>query len=116
MDDMSNATGQLMELVARAAALSDPAQLRNLLQTGHTAWCEGLAEVRGEVFRRCAELDDAAVADWCRTAESPWEKGQPRSEAVSYLAFAVWDSSPAAMAYTVLEERASSFGVTLIAQ
>ncbi|MEV6796518.1 hypothetical protein AB0M87_32060 [Streptomyces sp. NPDC051320] len=116
MDHMNNATGQLMGLVGRATALSEPAQLRALLQTGHLAWCEGLAEVRADVFRRCAELDDAAVAAWCRTARSPWERGQPRSEAVSYLAFAVWDASPAAMAYTVLEERASAFGVTLLAE
>ncbi|CAM5598755.1 hypothetical protein STENM36S_05052 [Streptomyces tendae] len=39
-----------------------------------------------------------------------------RGEAVSALAFATWDASPAAMAYTELAERAARFGVSLLGE
>jgi len=114
MDYMDNPTGRLLDLVAAAAALSDPAQLLTLLQTGHTAWCEGLAQVRTSVFAQCEGLDDAALSAWCQRAGAPWEQGQSRPEAVSGLAFAIWDASPSAMAYTALEERAAAFNICLL--
>ncbi|AVZ70912.1 hypothetical protein SLUN_00135 [Streptomyces lunaelactis] len=113
MENM-NSTSTLLSLVGRSTAISDPDQLRTMLQAGHAAWCEGVAEVRADVAQRSSALDDDALAAWCTQAEAPWEGGQTRCEAVSNLAFAVWDASPAAMAYVALEERAAEFGICLI--
>jgi hypothetical protein len=111
---MNTATAQLLDLSARAAATTDAGALLDLLQAGHAHWCTGLAEVRTDVTARCSRLDDAATASWCTRAGAPWEPGTSRKDAITHLAFALWDASPAAMAYTELATRAADHGVSLI--
>ncbi|WP_051718133.1 hypothetical protein [Streptomyces megasporus] len=111
----SIATRYLLDLAAAAANTGDPDRLLDLLRAGHAQWCEGIQRMTEDVIRRCKDLDDAAVAAWCAQAGSPWgTTGQDRSDAIGCLVFALWDDTPAAMAYAALEERASAFGVCLI--
>ncbi|MER5200048.1 hypothetical protein ACWD3J_41880 [Streptomyces sp. NPDC002755] len=109
-----NPTALLLDLTARARGISDHDMLHRLLATGHRAWCEGVADVRTAVERQTERPCDLQLAEQCAAAGSPWEHGTPRSEAVALLAFAVWDASPAAMAYAELEERAAAHGVCLL--
>ncbi|MEV5850397.1 hypothetical protein AB0M32_51445 [Streptomyces sp. NPDC051985] len=111
-----NPTTLLLDLVAQAHRVSDPGTLHDLLSSGHRAWCEGVADVQASVDRETASLSDVQVAERCAAADVPWEEGMTRKEAVSALAFATWDATPAAMAYTELEERAARFGVCLLGE
>ncbi|MFF8717027.1 hypothetical protein ACF07T_37185 [Streptomyces sp. NPDC015184] len=110
----TNPTALLLGLASRAQGLTDREALQDLLAAGHRAWCEGVDDVRSAVGRETADLSDREVADRCAVAGAPWESGTSRDEAVSALAFAAWDASPAAMAYTDLVERASLFGACLL--
>ncbi|MFE6020783.1 hypothetical protein ACFQ6O_29925 [Streptomyces sp. NPDC056441] len=110
----TNPTALLLDLAARAQALSDRDTLQDLLTAGHRAWCEGVADIQAGIGRETAKLSDQQLADRCAAAGAPWEKGMPRSEAVSVLAFATWEAAPAAMAYIELEERAALFGACLL--
>ncbi|MEV7365435.1 hypothetical protein [Streptomyces sp. NPDC091299] len=109
-----NSTALLLELAARAQSVTDPDTLHDLLSKGHRAWCEGVANGRADVDRETASLSDALLAERCTAAGAPWEEGMTRSEAVSALGFVTWEGSPAALAYTELEERAARFGVCLL--
>ncbi|SNX88720.1 hypothetical protein SAMN06272735_9216 [Streptomyces sp. TLI_55] len=111
-----NPTAALLELAAQAQRVSDPDTLHDLLSRGHRAWCEGVADVQVGVDRETASLSDAELAERCADACVPWEEGMTRSDAVSALAFMTWDSSPAAMAYTQLAERAARLGVCLLGE
>ncbi|WP_071372029.1 hypothetical protein [Streptomyces sp. MUSC 14] len=111
-----NPTALLLDLTARAQHVSDPDTLHSMLAAGHRAWCEGVADVQAGVDRESASLSDARLAGRCAAAGAPWEQGMTRGEAVSALAFAIWDASPAAMAYTELGERAARFGVCLLGE
>ncbi|WP_071377882.1 hypothetical protein [Streptomyces sp. MUSC 14] len=111
-----NPTALLLDLAARAQRMSDPNTLHGLLAAGHRAWCEGVAEVQAGVGRESASLSDARLAERCTAAGAPWEQGMTRGEAVSALTFAIWDASPAAMAYTELGECAARFGVCLLGE
>ncbi len=112
----TNPTALLLELAAQARNMNDPDALRDVLSAGHRAWCEGIADVQASIGRQTAPLSDADVAERCAAAGTPWEEGTARSEAVAALAFATWDASPAAMAYTELAERAARFGVCLLGE
>ncbi|MEW1648412.1 hypothetical protein [Streptomyces sp. NPDC091219] len=112
----TNPTALLLELAARARDMSDPDALRDVLSTGHRAWCEGIADIQDGIGREAEPLSDAEVAQRCAAAGAPWEEGMLRSEAVASLAFATWDAAPAAMAYTELAERAARFGVCLMGE
>lgn len=111
---MNTATEQLLDLSAKACATNDPGLLLRYLQAGHPHWCAGLAEVRADVTARCSGLQDAEIAAWCDRAGALREPDMPREQAVAYLAFAVWDASPAAIAYTELVDHAAELGVSLI--
>ncbi|MFI6055952.1 hypothetical protein ACIBCO_38500 [Streptomyces violascens] len=111
---MGTPTAQLLELVASSRHLHDPAELTAALRTGHHIWCTGLAEVQQATHADCRDLSDDALSIRCQEAGVTWERGASRSEAISNLVFALWDASPAAMAYTALERRASDVGVCLI--
>ncbi|NUK21660.1 hypothetical protein [Streptomyces lunaelactis] len=112
----TNPTALLFDLAARAQDQSGRDALQGLLATGHHAWCEGVADVRSGIGREAASLSDAQLAERCAAAGAPWEERMTRSEAVSALAFAIWEATPAAMAYTELEERAALFGVCLLGE
>ena len=112
----TNPTALLLDLAARAQDLSNRDALQDLLATGHRAWCEGVADVQSGIRREGANLSDVQLAERCAAAGAPWEEGMTRSEAVSALAFAIWEAAPAAMAYTELEERAALFGVCLLGE
>ncbi|MFC8664027.1 hypothetical protein [Streptomyces sp. NPDC057199] len=109
-------TALLLELAASAQDLSDRDALQDLLARGHHAWCEGVADVQSGIRREAADLSDAQLTERCVAAGTPWEQGMTRGEALSALAFATWDATPAAMAYTELEERAALFGVCLLGE
>ncbi|MET7608519.1 hypothetical protein ABZS96_40265 [Streptomyces avermitilis] len=112
----TNPTALLLDLAAHAQVLSDRDALQNFLAAGHRAWCEGVADVESGIRREVANLSDAQLAERCSAVGVPWEEGMTRGEAVSALAFAIWDAAPAAMAYTELEERAALFGVCLLGE
>ncbi|MFF0033957.1 hypothetical protein ACFYS7_38640 [Streptomyces avermitilis] len=112
----TNPTALLFDLTTRAQSLSDRDALQDLLVTGHRAWCESVADVQSGTGRDSASLSDFQLAERCAAAGAPWEEGMTRSEAVSALAFATWELTPAAMAYTELEERAALFGVCLLGE
>ncbi|MFJ7097171.1 hypothetical protein ACIQWL_44250 [Streptomyces mirabilis] len=112
----TNPTALLLDLAARAQDLSDRGALQDVLATGHRAWCEGVADVQSGIRREVANLSDAQLAERCSTVGAPWEPGMTRGEAVSALAFAIWEAAPAAMAYTELEKRAALFGVCLLGE
>ncbi|MGW2863393.1 hypothetical protein [Streptomyces sp. NPDC001205] len=114
MDTMGTPTELLLELAASSRHFQDPAELAAALQTGHRIWCAGLADVQRTIHAGSRDLSDDALSIRCREAGVPWEDGTSRSEAVSNLVFALWDASPAAMAYTALERRASAAGVCLL--
>ncbi|MFF7191319.1 hypothetical protein ACFZAR_40440 [Streptomyces sp. NPDC008222] len=109
-----NPTALLLDLAARAQSVSEPDTLHNLLSRGHRAWCEGVADVQSGIDHETRGLSDPQLSERCATAGTPWEKGMPRSEAVSALVIATWEAAPAAMAYTELEERAARFGACLL--
>ncbi|NEB75990.1 hypothetical protein G3I40_12270 [Streptomyces sp. SID14478] len=104
----------LLTLAAEAQHTDDIVELTHLLRRGHTAWCAGITQVRTEVIHQCQFLDDDALRVRCAAADAAWEPGTARVEAVGNLAFALWDETPAAIAYTELEARASHFGVSLV--
>ncbi|MFF4836962.1 hypothetical protein [Streptomyces sp. NPDC001315] len=112
----TNPTALLFDLAASAQDQSDRDALRGLLAAGHHAWCEGVADVQSGIALETASLSDVQLAEQCTAAGVPWELGTTRSEAVSALAFATWEATPAAMAYTELEERAALFGVCLLGE
>ncbi|MEW2000806.1 hypothetical protein ACFWFH_34275 [Streptomyces coelicoflavus] len=112
----TNPTALLLDLAASARGLTDQDALQNLLTAGHRSWCEGVADVQSGIRRETASLSDAQLAERCAAAGTAWEEGMTRGEAVSTLAFATWDASPAAMAYTELAERAARFGVSLLGE
>jgi len=110
----TNPTAQLLDLAARAQTAEEPAVLQELLAAGHRTWYAGLAEVRATIERETESSPDAQVAQRCAAAGVPWEAGMTRGAAIAGLVFAVWDTTPAALAYTALEEQAARFGVCLI--
>lgn len=110
----TNPTAQLLDLAARAQTADEPTVLQELLTAGHGAWCAGVAEARISIERETDSLADAQVAQRCTAAGVPWEAGMTRGEAIAELVFAVWDSTPAALAYTALETRAARFGICLV--
>ncbi|WP_338704359.1 hypothetical protein V2W30_41305 (plasmid) [Streptomyces sp. Q6] len=112
----TNPTALLLALAARAQDTYVTAELKQLLRRAHNAWCAGIAQVRTEVHQQCQSLDDEALRARCAAADVPWEPGTARSEALGNLAFELWNNSPAAIAYTELEARASHFGVSLVAE
>lgn len=112
----TNPTALLLDLAARGRDLTDRGALQNLLAAGHRAWCEGVADVQSGIRRETAALSDVELAERCAAAGVAWEEGMTRGEAVSALAFATWDASPAAMAYTELAERAARFGASLLGE
>ncbi|MEU0228217.1 hypothetical protein ABZ177_28260 [Streptomyces sp. NPDC006284] len=112
----TNPTALLLDLAASARGLTDRDALQHLLAAGHRAWCEGVADVQSVMRREAASLSDAQLAERCTAADAAWEEGMTRGEAISALAFATWDASPAAMAYTELAERAARLGVSLLGE
>ncbi|MGW2618501.1 hypothetical protein [Streptomyces sp. NPDC001500] len=110
----TNPTALLLDLAAQAQHLSDHDTLHRLLAQGHQTWCEGIADVRSALERQTAHIADLPLAQRCAAAGSPWERDMSRSEAVGALAFALWDASPAAIAYTELEDHAAAHGVCLL--
>ncbi|MGW1193685.1 hypothetical protein [Streptomyces sp. NPDC002559] len=110
----TNPTALLLGLASRAEDLTDREALQELLAAGHQAWCEGVDDVRSTVKQEATGLSDQEVADWCAAAGALWELGMSREEAVSALAFTVWEDAPAALAYTSLAERAALFGACLL--
>ncbi|MEU5060086.1 MULTISPECIES: hypothetical protein [unclassified Streptomyces] len=111
-----NPTELLLSLAGQAHDTDDTDQLRAMLREAHTAWCEGLGEVRRHVINECQGLIDDAVRQRCADVDEVWEAGMRRSEAVSRLAYAVWQESPAAIAYSELADHASRLGVTLVGE
>ncbi|MGW6893708.1 hypothetical protein [Streptomyces chartreusis] len=111
-----NPTALLLDLAAQAQSVSDPDSLLDMLSSGHRAWCEGVTDVQSGVDREAASLSDGELAERCVAAGALWEEGMTRGEAISGLAFATWDASPAAMAYTELERSAARFGVCLLGE
>lgn len=109
-----NPTELLLALAGQAHDTDDTDRLRAMLREGHTAWCEGLGKVRHDVTTECQNLTDDAIRQRCADVDEMWEAGMRRSEAVSRLAYAVWQESPAAIAYSELADRASRLGVTLV--
>ncbi|WP_406347004.1 hypothetical protein [Streptomyces sp. NBC_00648] len=109
-------TALLLDLAAQAHGVSEPHALHGLLSAGHRAWCEGVADVRADVARESAPLSDAELARRCAAAGAAWEAGLTRGEALSALAFATWDATAAAIAYTDLEEHAALFEVSLVGE
>ncbi|WP_369383283.1 hypothetical protein [Streptomyces sp. cg36] len=113
----TNTTALLLDLAARAQRVGNPDTLRALLRAGHRAWCAGLADVQTGVTRQSASVSDAELARRCAAAGTGlWETDMTREETLSALSFATWDATPAALAYTELEERAALFGVSLVGE
>ncbi|GGP80756.1 hypothetical protein [Streptomyces melanogenes] len=112
----ANTTALLLDLAAQAQSAGAPDTLHALLHAGHRAWCAGLADVQTGVARESAPLSDAELARRCAAAGAGWEADMTRDEALSALAFAIWDATPAAIAYTDLEERAALHGVSLVGE
>ncbi|MET8454145.1 hypothetical protein [Streptomyces sp. NPDC005209] len=111
-----NPTALLLDLADQARSVSQPDTLHDLLSAGHRAWCEGVADVQAGAVRETAPLSDSELGERCAAAGAPWEEGMTRGDAISALAFVTWDATPAAMAYTELEERAARFGVCLLGE
>jgi hypothetical protein len=114
MSDALATTTQLLDLASRGAITDDPDSLRQILHKAHGLYCAGIDEVRTDTFRRCVDLSEEEVATRCRQAGAPWEIGMTRTEAVADLAFTLWDTSPAALAYGKIADRAVEFGVGLV--
>ncbi|MFC5220067.1 hypothetical protein [Streptomyces coerulescens] len=111
-----NPTALLLDLAAQAQSVSDPDSLLDMLSSGHSAWCEGVIDVQSSIDREAASLSDGQLAERCAAAGTPWDDTMTRGEAIGALAFATWDASPAAMAYTELERCAARFGVCLLGE
>jgi hypothetical protein len=107
-------TGQATTLLLQLAAVGDAGDLQRLLPAGHATWCAGFAAFRSEVTGRSEGLSDAELADWCAQAGAPWLTGRTRGEAVAELAFALWECTPASIAYTEAAERAAELGICLV--
>ena len=95
-------TTALLDLAAQAGDLSDPHRLRGLLARAHPLYRQASEEVRTEVREEAARLGDAALRARCTSAGVPWDPGTDREPAVIDLVFAVFDATPAALAYQSL--------------
>jgi hypothetical protein len=100
----TDVTTALLDLAARAHDLPDPQQLRSLLARAHPLYCQACEEVRTQVRAEATRLDDTALRTRCTEADAPWEPGTSRQDAVTDLVFAVFDATPAALAYQSLAE------------
>ena len=102
----SNPTTRLLALAAKASTAEDPGELRRLLAQGHPLYCQALADVDQHTRLATLTLDDTDLADHCAQADTPWQPGTTRDEAITDLVFALFEATPAALAYTELAERA----------
>ncbi|MGR3938443.1 hypothetical protein [Streptomyces sp. BRA346] len=109
----SETTQDLLDLAATALSCSTE-QLHIALEQGHDLYCAGLASTGRSVRERCAGLYDHDLAAWCALENVPWRAGSDRQDAVEELLFAVWTSTPAAMAYAALTDQAEQRDVWLI--
>ena len=100
----TDVTTALLDLAAQAHDLPDPQQLRTLLARAHPLYCQASEDVRTQVRTQAAGLDDAALRSRCAEANVSWEAGTSRQDAVTDLVFAVFDATPAALAYQSLAE------------
>ncbi|MDN3059380.1 hypothetical protein PH213_33570 [Streptomyces sp. SRF1] len=106
-------TQDLLDLAA-AALSCGVEQLRVDLERGHELYCAGLAATAQSVRERCAGLRDHDLAAWCALENVPWQAGSAREDAIDELCFAVWTSTPAAMAYAALADQAEQRDVWLV--
>jgi hypothetical protein len=110
----ADATSRLLQLASQAQALTDPAQLRALLAQGHPLYSQAYDDIRTHVRAQAASLTDEQLATRCTQAGVPWEPGTSREDALTDLVHAVFDSTPACIAYTALAERAHQHHTGLI--
>ncbi|MFC5911813.1 hypothetical protein [Streptacidiphilus monticola] len=110
----ADATTRLLELASHAVDLTDPTRLRALLAEGHPLYCQALADVRTHLLAQAAHLTDEELAARCTHAGSAWEPGTSREDALIDLLFAVFESTPACIAYVALAERAHQHHTGLI--
>ncbi|MGW0778440.1 hypothetical protein ACWD01_33535 [Streptomyces sp. NPDC002835] len=103
-------------LLLQLAAVDGPTELEQRLPAGHAAWCAGFAAFRSEVTMHCEGLSAAELADRCAQAGAQPVVGLTRDEAVAELAFALWECTPASIAYTEAAERAAELGICLVDQ
>lgn len=97
-------TTALLDLAAKAGDLTEPHQLRSLLARAHPLYCQAAEDVRAQVRNEASKLDDDALRARCTKAGTPWDPGADRELAVSELVFAVFDATPAALAYQALAD------------
>lgn len=95
-------TTELLDLAAQAGDLTDPNLLRTLLARAHPLYCRAAEEVRSQVRAEASTLNDTELRERCARAQAPWEPGTSRPDAVTDLVFAVFDATPAALAYQTL--------------
>ncbi|MGP3777023.1 hypothetical protein ACTWJ8_39945 (plasmid) [Streptomyces sp. SDT5-1] len=112
--NIDTVTDAMLQRVAHANRTEDTDVVQALLEAGHTAWCEGLAEMKMRVTDECEGADDTALRARCRDNDLELEADLTRTQVISELGFAEWESSPAALAYSELVDRASRLGVTLV--
>ena len=97
-------TTALLDLAAQAGDLADPRELRTLLARAHPLYCRASEEVRTQIRDEASKLDDSALRARCANAAVPWEPGTSRQDALVDLVFAVFDATPAALAYQTLAD------------
>ncbi|MEV8059473.1 hypothetical protein AB0P37_24135 [Streptomyces antimycoticus] len=111
---MENETTQDLLDLAAATVSCGTEQLRIALERGHELYCAGLTATAQSVRERCAGLSDHDLAAWCALENVPWRAGSAREDAIDELLFAVWTSTPAAMAYASLADQAEQRDVWLV--
>ncbi|MEU5436482.1 hypothetical protein AB0G73_24310 [Streptomyces sp. NPDC020719] len=111
---MTYPTEHLIGLVALAHATTDPDKLCRLLQEGHRLYHQGLDETRAAVTAEHQDVPDHALVQQCRTRQLFLATDATRREALGALAFARWEHTPTALAYTSIAEHAAAHGISLL--
>ncbi|MEU4969972.1 hypothetical protein [Streptomyces smyrnaeus] len=111
---MTHHTQQLIDLCARAHALTDRAQLRKVLVEAD-GWYQGvLAAHESTRYEQLSVLDDQQLAKACEAASLPCGPGLERRRTLLSLLALEWSETPAALAYESITEHAARQGVCLV--
>ncbi|MEY9873323.1 hypothetical protein ABH931_002805 [Streptacidiphilus sp. MAP12-33] len=104
----------LLDLAAQAQQQSDPGRLRALLAKGHPLYCMVQEDVRTHTRAQAADWSDQELAEHAAAEGIATAPGASREEILVDLVFARFDSTPAALAYQALAERAHAHHTGLI--
>jgi len=111
---MTNHTQRLIDLCARAHALTDRAQLHDVLVEAESCYREMLAAHESTRYEQLSALDDQQVAKACEAAALPCGPGLERRQTLLSLLALEWAETPAALAYESITDHAARHGVCLI--